>query len=157
MVEDHRRAEFANVERIVAAEGLRFAVWRGGYASERLAQRLVGVEGIEMVELDRLGEFFESDGAFDALVTSAEVGSAWTLRYPQFAVVQALEERAGVPLVYAIPGRDPELRQFLNHWIELRNASGTLERLRRYWILGEGATPATPRWSVIRDVLGWVE
>ena len=110
-----------------------------------------------MVEIDRLGEFFESDGSYDALVTSAEVGSAWTLRYPRFAVVQALEERAEVPLVYAIPGRDPELRQFLNHWIELRNASGTLERLRRYWILGEGATPATPRWSVIRDVLGWVE
>lgn len=157
VVADHRRAEFANVERIAAAEGLRFAVWRGGYASERLAQRLVGVEGIEMVEIDRLGDFFESDGAYDALVTSAEVGSAWTLRYPRFAVVQALEERAEVPLVYAIPGRDPELRQFLNHWVELRTASGTLERLRRYWILGEGAAPATPRWSVIRDVLGWVE
>lgn len=157
VVEDHRRAEFSSLARIAASEGLRIAVWRGGYASERVAQRLVDVEGVQMVEIDRLGEFFESDGAYDALVTSAEVGSAWTLRYPRFAVVHVLEQRTGVPLVYAIPGRDPEFRQFLNHWIELRRASGTLERLRRYWILGEGAAPSTPRWSVIRNVLGWVD
>ena len=157
VVEDHRRAEFSSLEKIAAMEGLRVAVWRGGYASERVAQRLVHVEGIELVELDRLGDFFESDGAYDMLVTSAEVGSAWTLRYPQYAVVQALKERTGVPLVYAIPGRDPELRQFLNHWIELRTASGTVDRLRRYWILGEGAEPSAPRWSIVRDVLGWVK
>ncbi|MDB2577230.1 cation:dicarboxylase symporter family transporter [Planctomycetota bacterium] len=157
VVEDHRRAEFSSLEKIAATEGLRVAVWRGGYASERVAQRLVDVEGIELVELDRLGDFFESTGAFDMLVTSAEVGSAWTLRYPQYAVVQALKERTGVPLVYAIPGRDPEFRQFLNHWIQLRTASGTVERLRRYWILGDGAEPSAPRWSVVRNVLGWVE
>ncbi len=157
VVEDHRRAAFSSLEKIAAMKGLRVAVWRGGYASERVAQRLVDVEGIELVELDRLGDFFDSDGAFDVLVTSAEVGSAWTLRYPQYAVVQVLKRRTGVPLVYAIPGRDPDFRQFLTHWIELRTASGTVERLRRYWILGEGAEPTAPRWSVLRDVLGWVK
>ena len=107
------------------------------------------------MEIDRLGGFFGSDGSYDALVKSREMGSAWTLRLPRFAVVHALEQRTGVPLVHAVPGRDPEFRQFLNHWIELRRASGTLERLWRYWIPGEGAAPSTPRWSVIRDVLGW--
>ena len=36
-------------------------------------------------------------------------------------------------------------------------ASDLLEELYAHWILGERATAKQPRWSVLRDVLGWVE
>lgn len=157
VVADHRREEFASMRTISAMARLRVAVWRGGYAAERVAQRVARMPGAELTQLDRLGEFFESPERFDALVTSAEVGSAWTLLYPAYSVVHPLEQRTGVPLVFALPDRDPDLLAFLNHWVELRKASGTVDRLRRYWILGEGAERSAPRWSVVRDVLGWVD
>ena len=34
---------------------------------------------------------------------------------------------------------------------------GTVERLFDYWIHGQDAGRRGPRWSVLRDVLGWVE
>jgi hypothetical protein len=32
-----------------------------------------------------------------------------------------------------------------------------LDTLYRHWIPGEAATSTTPRWSVIRNVLHWVD
>jgi hypothetical protein len=31
------------------------------------------------------------------------------------------------------------------------------QHLYDFWILGRGAASTEPRWSVIRDVLGWVD
>jgi hypothetical protein len=33
----------------------------------------------------------------------------------------------------------------------------TLQALYDYWILGKNAVPQPPRWSIIRNVLHWVE
>jgi len=33
----------------------------------------------------------------------------------------------------------------------------TIESAYEYWILGKGSEKKAPRWSVIRDVLGWVD
>jgi len=153
VVLDHRADEFASMESIQRMGHVRVAVWRGGYASENTIRH---VERAEYVPIDAVSEFFESPGAFDALITSAEVGYAWTLRYPEYAVVNPLEHLIGVPLAYPIAGRDPVLHEFIDNWLELRRSSGTIDRLYDYWILGRGAETAEPRWSVIRDVLGWV-
>jgi len=31
-----------------------------------------------------------------------------------------------------------------------------IDRAYDYWILGQGAVVKRPRWSIVRDVLGWV-
>jgi len=49
------------------------------------------------------------------------------------------------------------LREFVNHWIEIRRRDGTLERLYNHWILALSPETTSPRWSVIRDVLHWVD
>jgi hypothetical protein len=37
-------------------------------------------------------------------------------------------------------------------------SEGTVDALYRHWMLGEAAKEKkTPRWSAVRDVLGWVE
>jgi ABC-type amino acid transport substrate-binding protein len=62
-----------------------------------------------------------------------------------------------VPLAYPIAGRDTVFADFINTWIELKRKDGTIDDLYKYWILGQNATPHGPRWSIIRNVLGWVE
>jgi hypothetical protein len=61
-----------------------------------------------------------------------------------------------VPLAYAVARGDPEVLDFVNAWIDLEQKDRTTERLHEYWILGRGAAEKQPRWSVIRDVLHWV-
>ena len=53
---------------------------------------------------------------------------------------------------------DRAMLDFLDGWIELKRRDQTLQRLYDYWVLGK--TPPSkkePRWSVVRNVLGWVE
>ena len=37
----------------------------------------------------------------------------------------------------------------------IQRANGQLKQARDYWVLGRGAEPRAPRWSVLHDVLGW--
>ena len=62
-----------------------------------------------------------------------------------------------VPIVYPMPGEALDMVQYVNTWIELKKRDNTLEDLYNYWILGKEAVKGGPRWSVIRDVLHWVD
>ena len=41
--------------------------------------------------------------------------------------------------------------------IDLKKKDNTFQRFYEHWILGRDAKVQTPRWSVIRNVLGWVD
>ena len=92
-----------------------------------------------------------------ASVHAAEPASAWTLVYPMHSVVVPRGGSIKIPLAYPLPRGEAELAEFVNVWIRLKRADGTDQRVFEHWILGEGARPTEPRWSVIRDVLHWVK
>ena len=52
---------------------------------------------------------------------------------------------------------DSEMDEFIDHWVLLKQHDGTIRQAYDYWILGIGSEEKKPRWSVIRDVLGWVD
>jgi hypothetical protein len=62
-----------------------------------------------------------------------------------------------IPLAYVVGERDERLRLFLNTWVDLLQRDGTIDDLRDYWVYGKAAEEERPRWSIIRNVLGWVE
>jgi ABC-type amino acid transport substrate-binding protein len=61
------------------------------------------------------------------------------------------------PVGYPVPNADPAWQQFVSTWVDLKKKDGTVDRLYAHWILGGGAISKEPRWSVIRDVLHWVD
>jgi hypothetical protein len=62
-----------------------------------------------------------------------------------------------VPLAYPVAGRDEVMADFMNTWIQLKKKEGFVQSLYDYWILGKDAEPKQPRWSILRNVLHWVE
>ena len=52
---------------------------------------------------------------------------------------------------------DRELLDYVNAIVELKKADGTIKKLYDYWVLGRFAADTQPRWSVIRNVLHWVD
>jgi ABC-type amino acid transport substrate-binding protein len=62
-----------------------------------------------------------------------------------------------IPLTYAAARGDQELVDYVNALIDLKKRDGTLKKLYDYWILGRFDTSKQPRWSVIRNVLHWVD
>jgi len=71
-------------------------------------------------------------------------------------VVVPLPRLVQVPLAFPLAS-DSDFAKFVDVWIDLKRKDGTLQALYEYWILGRNATPQRPRWSVIRNVLHWVE
>ena len=158
VVKDSRRKEFASMEEIkrTGGRGLTFGV-RGAYEyfAARAAENLPLAK---VVPIKSYRDFFESyNEEVDALVTGAEVGAAWTLLYPKYHVVVPQPVVMVVPLAYAVARGDTEMADFLSHWIDLKKKDRTIEKLYNYWILGQGAVEKKVRWSIIRDVLRWVE
>jgi hypothetical protein len=56
-----------------------------------------------------------------------------------------------------VPRDDAQWQTFVSQWVTLSQKDGTVRQLYAYWILGEGARSHAPRWSIIRDVLHWVD
>jgi hypothetical protein len=56
-----------------------------------------------------------------------------------------------------MPRHDREMAEFISTWIELKKKDGTIDMLYKHWILGTSEASRKPRWSVIRNVLHWVE
>jgi hypothetical protein len=55
------------------------------------------------------------------------------------------------------PGTTTRFASFINTWIDLKRKDGTIETLYNYWVLGREAAHRQPRWSIIHDVLHWVD
>ena len=110
-----------------------------------------------IVELDDPMDFFKKPGVADALYTSAEEGSAYTLMYPKYKVVSPEMQYTQVFLAYPVAKGQPGWTGFLNNWLTIEKESGLGKAEYDYWVTGKTAVEKKPRWSVVRDVLHWVK
>jgi hypothetical protein len=62
-----------------------------------------------------------------------------------------------VPAGYPMPYGEERLHEFVDAFIGLKLSDGTITTLFEHWFEGRGAARERPRWSVVRDVLGWVK
>jgi ABC-type amino acid transport substrate-binding protein len=60
-------------------------------------------------------------------------------------------------MAYPLPLGEPDWKNVVDNWISLKRGDGTIAQLYDHWILGRDAEERGPRWSVARDVLGWLD
>jgi ABC-type amino acid transport substrate-binding protein len=155
VVKDYRREAFNSRAAVRNLKAPRIGVPNIPYYIDKV-QRYLPQAKIE--KLSSVREFFEHRGDdLDALVFSAEAGSAWSLLYPAYTVAIPQPDVLTAPSAYPLPHGDRELADFINLWLELKKRDRTIPSLYDYWIQGKNAVPPKPRWSIIRDVLHWVE
>ena len=155
VVPDHRRREFARRERIQKLDRLKIGIPESSYFRNKLQRYLPQAE---IVPLKSPREFFEaSHGDLDAMLLNAEAGSAWTLLYPDFQVVVPFPDVVEVPLAYPVGLQDEAFAHFLSQWLQLKKEGLEYPMIYDHWILGKTAEQRQPRWSIIRNVLHWVD
>ena len=151
LVEDHRREEFGD-SAALRARRVRIAVLGRPEWVEALARALPLAT---VVPVRSPTDFVLGRVEADALLTSWERACAWSLLYPQLAPALP-EPRVGrLSLSYAVPRGEPDMLNMIDTFIDAQRASGRLEAARTFWILGEATRVRAPRWSVVRNVLGW--
>jgi Na+/H+-dicarboxylate symporter/ABC-type amino acid transport substrate-binding protein len=151
LVPDHRREEFVDLERLRAGKA-RIALLGRPEWLEAVARALPRAE---VVPVRSPAEFVLGQVQADALLTTWERASAWSLLHPHLSPALPRPRVGRVPLAYAVPRGEPDLLNMVDTFIDTQRASGRLDAARTYWILGEATRVKGPRWSVARDVLGW--
>ncbi len=149
---DHRRHEFDAWDDPQQSKQMRLGVV---YQDLAIAARR-RLPHVEIVKLDSFGSFFDrNEENLSGLIVAAEEGAAWNVLYPEHAVVvpKPIVQR---PVAVAVRLSDVEWLLFLDGWLEFEDLDGSLDRLRAYWIEGGGTKKRSPRWCIVRDVLGWL-
>ncbi len=156
LIQDHMREMFETNRQLESGgETGRLAVLNSPYLLRALE---VFSPGRKLVSVDTPRPFLRGElPEVDALVMSAEAASAWTLIYPKFTSVIPGPGSVTIPIVFALPHTDSDFKTVVDTWIQTSQALGVMEKAYQHWILGREAVERKPRWSVIRDVLHWVQ
>ena len=62
-----------------------------------------------------------------------------------------------MPSAFGVALGGDDLARVVNEWIVYADNAGLVNRAYRYWITGQGAKNAEPRWSILRNVLKFGE
>jgi Na+/H+-dicarboxylate symporter/ABC-type amino acid transport substrate-binding protein len=158
VVEDHRRHEFSTLASIQKLPSIKVGVDYDPQTAKKEFETFFPGTNATMVRIDTLRDFFDKKVVgIDAVVEIAEAGTAWTLLYPKFSVVIPKPHIRKTPVGYAVARRNHELVEYLNDWVLAKKGDGSIRRIYNHWVLGQGALKTEPRWSVIRNVLKWVD
>ena len=149
---DHRRGEFTSLSAIRSITDLHILVGRDRHYKEMAEKALPNAE-FEMVDSPR--PFFRGEHGDAVMISSAEAGSAWTQIYPHFGVAVPKGISVKAPAALVLPPGDASFLTYMDTWLELSQKNGLMDLLYHYWILGEEHEAKTPRWSIMRNVLGW--
>jgi Na+/H+-dicarboxylate symporter/ABC-type amino acid transport substrate-binding protein len=156
VVKDHLREEFSGWAGIRDLGAFPVAIPDSPYYIDGIKARAPALRLQVMSSLKQIENGLK-EGSLDAVVLPAERGSVFTLLYPKYTVVVPEPGVIKIPLAYPVARTHESFVSFLNTWIELKRRDGTIDALYNHWILGKQASRREPRWSVMRNVLGWVD
>jgi ABC-type amino acid transport substrate-binding protein len=155
LVLDHRRSRFFDLDEVARMRGLSVAVMESDYFRRQAAAALPQATIREV--LSPLQFIKDQGGRFDIMLMPAQEASAWSLLYPEYSVVLPDSGRIRVPLALPLPYAEAALADYVRLWIDLNKRNGTIDALYDRWVLGKQQTTTQNRWSVIRDLLHWVD
>jgi len=155
LVKDHNRADYETKESIWQLEAPRVGIKPLPYYIDMVNRILPQAQ---LTTIESPGTFInEYDDELDVMLITAEEASAWSLLYPQYAAVIPKPVTRKVPAAYPLPHDEEGLADFMKIWLELKKNDGTIQQSYDFWVLGKQPENRLPRWSVIRDVLHWVD
>jgi len=155
IVQDRHREKFKELSSVINIPDLHVAMENVPYYRDPIA---AAVPHAKVTEVNNPRAYLRGQmPEVDALIYPAEVGAAWTLLYPQYSVVVPSGSDARVPVAFGLPLNQPDYLNFMNTWLLLKEKNGFRQKVYDYWILGQNPAATSPRWSVLRDVLGWID
>lgn len=97
------------------------------------------------------------NGQVDAALSTRLQATAWCSNHPSFVPIDYAGQLGQCYFAYPAALEAAHWISFLNNWLILKEQSGFRDKMTRFWLKGENITELTPRWSIIRNVLHWVD
>ncbi|MEM8587289.1 MAG: cation:dicarboxylase symporter family transporter [Pseudomonadota bacterium] len=148
-----RTLDFSNREAIAGGAGMTIAAFSDPVIVP-LAHDLFPNADILVVET--YADILGNQQVSGALWTLPQA-RAWAEIHEGYSAVVPDNIGTPLPIAYLMPPNSPELLNFVNYWLSLRESEGYREQLRSYWLEGRPRPDTSPRWSVLHNVLGWID
>jgi ABC-type amino acid transport substrate-binding protein len=152
VVSDYKKDNYNSQKELQKMKNLKIAVLNNSVHGGLLKKYLPNAK---IIKIDRREDFFTKKTGANALLISAEEGAAWTLVYPEYGIAVPKPLLLKMNAAYPLPKGDLEFANFMDQWLEMQKANGAPKKQYNYWILGKEQKKKQPRWSIIRNVLGW--
>jgi len=149
VMKDHRRKYFKTGSKIKKMKNLKIAVL-GGSIYEKMAA--AHFPNAEVVKVKAYADFARS-GIADAIFWDENTGRTFSMMYPGYTVItpDVLSDKKQ-SFSYAVSAHHTDFILFLNTWLDMKKVSGDLDKLYRYWVLGQTGE-GRKRWSVLGNIL----
>lgn len=152
LVPDHKIQDFNNADSLAQLKSLKIGVPDDPFI-RKAVQDLIPSAQVELLVSPR-AYLRGKRPDLDAVVQSAEAGSAWCLIYPAHSVAVPMPMVIKAPTAYPIAQGDVDFAAFVSSWIDIKESEGELERLFDHWIVGKNSGKSGHRWCIVRDVFG---
>jgi len=153
LLNDSKRDSFTNLYDIQMMKTLNIGVTKSTYYQQMAKNYFPNAK---LTEISDIRLFLKGKyPTVDAVLYSTEVGSAWSMLYPEFSAIIPKGMKLKAPVGLVLPKRQADYVQFINTWLQLKHDNGFQQKVYNYWILGENPQAKKPRWSIMRDVLDW--
>jgi proton glutamate symport protein len=100
-------------------------------------------------------EMLPQHAEIDAAIWTLEQAKAWAAPRDGYTAVVPKNLGGEFLIAYLMQADALELRDYLDYWLKLQEVNGFRQRMVRKWIDGEPDEEDEPRWSILRNVLGW--
>jgi ABC-type amino acid transport substrate-binding protein len=147
-VED--KAKYLDLEAVKERQGLRIG-GAGAYAPA--AKKLFPLA--DVATLPEIMEVFTDN--VDAVLWDSVGARAWCLENPKYVFIDYGGALGQFFLAYSVPKGSFEWLTFLNSWLNLKRESQFTAVQENYWLSGVRPQAAAPQWSIMRNVLHWVD
>ena len=154
LVTDAKRDQFSNLYTIQAMKTLKLGVGNSKYYQDMVKEYLPNAQ---LTEVNNVRQFLKGNYEdVDALIYSTESASAWAMLYPNYSAIIPKGLKLRAPVAFMLPKAQLDYVQYINTWLKLKKENGLQKQVYDYWILGKNPKAKKPRWSVMKDVLGWL-
>ncbi len=155
VVPEKMRKLFASITSIKENKKIQIAVLKGS-AYEAIAKELFPNKNL--ILLNNYDEF-KPENEHIAMLWEEQEAIAWSLNHRNYRIVFPAPPMGYDTLSYVIRNDNPRFIHYLNQWLELKKTQGFTEKQYELWIKGKTEIAAEPvrRWSIIRNVLHWID
>ncbi|RHW77639.1 cation:dicarboxylate symporter family transporter [Colwellia sp. RSH04] len=153
LLNDSKRDSFSDLYDIKEMKNLNLAVGNSKYYKDAIKEYFPNAKLTEITNIRKYLKGHHNN--VDALVFSAEAGSAWTMLYPSYSTVIPKGMSLRAPVGFSLPKGQLDYVAYINTWLKLKQDNGFQQKVYDYWILGKNPKAKKPRWSIMKDVLGW--
>jgi len=156
VTQEKMRKVFATINSVSGNDKIQLAVLKGS-SFEAAARELFPNKNL--ILLNDYEEFNANTDPFVALLWEEQEAVAWSLCHRGYRIVLPQPSIGYDTLGYCIRNDSPRFIHYLDQWLELKRSQGFTDRQYELWIKGktEIAAPPEPRWSIIRNVLHWID